>query len=165
MTPVATRRMVTFGVGNAWYAADISAVERVLRHEGVHAVPGMPEWMEGVIDYGGRAVPVVALRRRLGLPAERGEGSGRLLLLSCNGDLLAATVDRVVDVRAVAEADLVPPPALVHGVTGEFLLGMMRRDDAMVFVLDVPRLFTLDERAAVRTSAALVAPAGFARDA
>ncbi len=156
------RRLVTFGVGPAWYAADIATVERVLRLEGVHPVPGMPAWMEGVIDHAGRVVPVVNLRRRLAASGALDEGSaaaGRLLVLSCGGELLAARVDRVVDVRAVAAGDVVPAPALVQGVAGDFVLGVTRRDESMVFVLDVPRLFSLEERDALREASRAFVPA------
>jgi purine-binding chemotaxis protein CheW len=143
-----TRRLVTFGVGSACYAADIAAVERVLRVEGVQPVPGMPAWMEGVIDYAGRVVPVVDLRRRLagaGVPDEEAGAPGRLLVLARGGELLAARVDRVLDVRAVATDDVAPAPAMVQEVAGDFVLGVTRRDGAMVFVIDVPRLFSLEE--------------------
>ena len=74
MTPRAPAiRLVTFGIGDTWYAAEIAYVERVLRHEGVHPVPNMPPWMEGVLEHHGRIVPVIDLRRRFGLV----EGDGR----------------------------------------------------------------------------------------
>lgn len=144
-------RLVTFGIGEAWYAAEIGYVERVLRHEGVHAVPNMPVWMDGVLEHQGRIVPVIDLRRRFGLAdadpeARRGAGgAGRLLLLSCGDDCVAAAVDRVVDVRAVAEGEIAPPPRLVRGVAGDFVKGMVRRDDWMVLVLDIPRLLSPEE--------------------
>lgn len=150
------RHLVTFGVGPAWYAADIGAVERVLRLEGVHPVPGMPAWMEGVIDYAGRVVPVVDLRRRLAAGGAAGEAAGtggRLLVLVGDGEWLAARVDRVVDVRAVAEGDVAAAPAMVQGRAGEFVRGVFRRDGTMVFVLDVARLFSLEERDALRAAA------------
>lgn len=170
-----TTRFVTFGIGDAWYAAEIGFVERVLRHEGVHPVPNMPAWMEGVLEYQGRIIPVIDLRRRFALdagehPAVPG-GGGRLLLLSLGDDVVAAAVDRVVDVRAVADGDIAPPPRLLRGVAGEFLKGMVRRDDLMVLVLDVPRLLSPDEHLALDgtlrspDAAGVVAAAGPLADA
>ncbi|MBK9407872.1 MAG: chemotaxis protein CheW [Gemmatimonadetes bacterium] len=175
MTPRAPAiRLVTFGIGDAWYAAEIAYVERVLRHEGVHPVPNMPPWMEGVLEHQGRIVPVIDLRRRFGLVEGDGRaptsGGGRLLLLSLGADVVAAAVDRVVDVRAVAEGEIASPPRLVRGVAGEFLKGMVRRDDVMVLVLDIPRLLSPDEHLALDgcvppPAAAVVAAAGSLDDA
>ena len=164
----ATLRLVTFGVGDAWYAADIAFVERVLRREGVHPVPNMPSWMDGVLEHQGRFVPVIDLRQRFALQGSVGEpspatveagtsgeramgggSSGRLLLLSLGSEVVAAAVDRVVDVRPVLASEIAPPPRLVRGVTGEFLAGMVRRDAQVVYLLDVPKLLSPDEHRAL----------------
>ncbi|MCC6928546.1 MAG: chemotaxis protein CheW [Gemmatimonadaceae bacterium] len=168
----ATIRLVTFGVSDAWYAADIAFVERVLRREGVHPVPNMPTWMDGVLEHHGRFVPVIDLCQRFALPgaapstpvtahaatAHAGDAhrhpaaggtQGRLLLLSSGQEVVAAAVDRVVDVRAVQLTDIAPPPALVRGVTGEFITGMVRRDQQVVYILDIAKLLSPDEHRAL----------------
>lgn len=143
------QRLVTFVLGESWYAADIAHVERVLRHEAVYAVPGMPSWVEGVIDYRGRVVPVVDLHRRFGLPEGERANGGRLLVFTLGDDVIAASVDRVVDVRSVAAGELAPPPRLVRGAGSEFVRAMMRDGEAMVLVLDLLRLLSDDEQAAL----------------
>jgi len=152
----ADRRLVTFGLGDAWYAADIARVERVLRYEHVHPVPNMPPWMRGVIEHLGRVIPVIDLRTRFALNrragphgAEAPAGGARLLVLSLGDELVAAAVDRVIDVRAVSSDDVAPPPRLVRGAAGEFLLGMMRRDGQVVLLLDVARLLSPDDHRAL----------------
>jgi len=142
-------RLVTFRVGEAWYAADIAHVERVLEHGGAQSIPHMPPWMEGIIEHLGRIIPVVNLRQRFGAGSAGSstEPSRRLLLLTLGDEVIAAAVDRVVDVRAVAPEEIAPPPALVQGITGDFLRGLVRRNDALVLVLDVTRLFSTDDRA------------------
>ncbi len=145
MTRGMTRRLVTFGIGSAWYAVDVAHVERVLRYESVFPIPNMPPWMEGIIEYHGRVVPVIDLRRRFGLPGDAAAAGGRLLVLALGDEVVAAAVDRVVDVRPVADEEIAPPPRLVRGMAGEFLHGVMRRADGMVFVLDVARLLTPDD--------------------
>jgi chemotaxis signal transduction protein len=45
----------------------------------------------------------------------------------------------------------------VQGVAGDFVLGVLRRDGAMVFVLDVPRLFSVEERDRLRDASAALA--------
>ena len=59
-------RLVTFRLGEHLFAAEIHAVQRVLRYEAPRALPDMPDWMEGVVDYQGTMVPVIDMRRRFG---------------------------------------------------------------------------------------------------
>jgi purine-binding chemotaxis protein CheW len=62
MTAAATAsQIVTFRLGDELFAADIFSVERVLRYTAPTSVPNVPEWIECVIDYQGRVVPVITL--------------------------------------------------------------------------------------------------------
>ena len=66
----AAQQVVTFRLGPDRFAADVAAVERVLRYPGADDAPEPARrgWT-GVIDYHRRVVPVVDLRSRFGLPA------------------------------------------------------------------------------------------------
>jgi chemotaxis signal transduction protein len=62
---------------------------------------------------------------------------------------VAATVDGVLDVSALDAARLAPPPALFRGLTASYVRGVVRRGDRLVVFLDVPHLFSTDERIAL----------------
>ena len=139
-------QIVTFRLGGELFAADIFSVERVLRYTQPTPVPNVPEWIEGVIDYQGRVVPVVNLRRRFELPDAAVPADGRILVLTVDDEWVAATVDGVLDVSALDGSRLAPPPALFRGLAASFVKGIVRRGDRLVVLLDVARLFSTDER-------------------
>ena len=43
-------KLVTFRLGDDHFAADVQAVERVLRYAAPTSVPDMPDYIEGVMD-------------------------------------------------------------------------------------------------------------------
>ena len=139
-------QIVTFRLGDELFAADIFSVERVLRYTAPTVVPNVPEWIEGVIDYQGRVVPVINLRKRFELPAAPIPSDARILVLSVDDEWVAATVDGVLDVSALDAGRLAPPPALFRGLSAGYLRGLVRRGDRLVVLLDVARLFSTDER-------------------
>jgi len=139
-------QIVTFRLGDELFAADIFSVERVLRYTPPTPVPNVPEWVEGVIDYQGRVVPVVNLRRRFELPEPPVGSDARILVMTLDGEWVAATVDGVLDVSALDAGRLSPPPALFRGLAASFLRGIVRRGERLVVFLDVTRLFSTDER-------------------
>lgn len=145
-TTATALRLVTFRLGDDLFAAPIEAVERVLRYQIPRAVPNLPAWIGGVIEYSNRIVPVIDLRKRFELPAAPHSPLMRLLVLNAGGEWAAVLVDAVLDVRTVQAADLVPPPPLFRGLAAEYLRGVMRRDDQLVIVLDSDRLLTASER-------------------
>lgn len=133
-------RLVTFRLGEHLFAAEIHAVQRVLRHEPPRALPDMPDWMEGVVDYQGTMVPVIDMRRRFGLTASAPGPQARLMVCAVPGGLVAMLVDAVLDVKPVQPSDLMDPPELFRGLAGEYLKGLTRRQGQLVVVLDVESL-------------------------
>jgi purine-binding chemotaxis protein CheW len=67
---------------------------------------------------------------------------------------VATTVDGVLDVSVLDAARLAPPPALFRGLAGGYLRGLVRRKERLVVFLDVPRLFSTDERIVLEHPAA-----------
>jgi purine-binding chemotaxis protein CheW len=139
-------KLVTFRLGDDAFAADIFSVERVLRYTVPTPVPNVPPWIEGVIDYQGRVVPVINLRKRFELPAAPIPSDARILVLTVDDEWVAATVDGVLDVSVLDAARLAPPPTLFRGLAASYLRGVVRRGERLVIFLDVPRLFSTDER-------------------
>lgn len=140
--------LVTFALGDDHFAADVHAVERVLRPVGISPVPGMPDWILGLLEYGGRSHPVIDLRRRLELPARPADVEPRILVVGGAEGGLAAVVDRVVDVSAVPVDTVDPAPPLFRGLSREYVGGVLRRDGRLVVLLQLARLLSATERLA-----------------
>ena len=147
----ATDRMqiVTFRVGDDLFAADVHSVERVLRYVQPRAIPNVPGWLEGVIDYRGRVVPVIDLRQRFELSPSEAGAATRILVLAVGEEWVGAVVDAVFEVASVTPADVAPPPSLFRGVAGEYLRGVVRRDGQLVVLLDVARVLSTNDRLAL----------------
>ena len=146
MTKPRTAKLVSFRLGTDYFAADIFSVERVLRFQAPTAVPNVPEWIDGVVEYQGRVLPVVSLRRRFQLPAVAATPETRILVLKSGGVWVGVVVDAVLEVASFDEAQLSPPPALFRGLAGEYLRGIVRLRDHLLIFLDVERLLSSYER-------------------
>ncbi|MEP6618430.1 MAG: chemotaxis protein CheW [bacterium] len=147
-------KLVTFRLGDDHFAADIHAVERVLRYAQPTSVPDMPEYIEGVMDYQGRVLPVVNLRRRFELPPIPVRTEMRTLILNVSGEWIGCVVDAVTEVASYDPAAVQPPPKLFRGLAGEYLKGILRRGERLVIFLDVERLLSTTERIALQEAGA-----------
>ncbi len=139
-------KLVTFKLGEDYFAADVHAVERVLRYTPPTSVPDMPDYIEGVMDYQGRVLPVVNLRRRFELPAVEARTETRTLILNVSGEWIGVVVDAVTEVASFDRATVAAPPKLFKGLAGEYLQGIVRRGERLVILLDVEKLLTSTER-------------------
>lgn len=160
MTAPAHAQIVTFRLGDDLFAADIYSVERVLRYSAPTPIPNVPAWIEGVIDYHGRVVPVINLRRRFEMPVAPSRDDARILVFNVASEWIAATVDGVLDVSALDDAAVVAPPPFFRGIAGEYLRGLVRRGDRLVIVLDAARLLSTAERLVLGEASAESAEAG-----
>lgn len=148
-SPPDQTQIVTFRLEKDLFAADIFSVERVLRYHAPTPIPNAPDWVEGVIEYHERVIPVIDLRARFGLPAVPAGPQTRILVLNAEGEWIAAIVDAVLEVSTLDPTQLSSPPPLFRGLAGEYLRGIIRQGERLVIFLDVPRLLSTDERLAL----------------
>ena len=140
------QQLVTFRLGDDFFAADIYSVERVLRYQPPTPIPNVPAWVDGVIEYRGRIIPVIDLRLRFGLERIEPRPESRILVFSVGNDWIGAIVDAVLEVASPTSDQLAPPPPLFRGLSAEFLRGVVRRHDRLIVFLEVTKLLTTDER-------------------
>lgn len=153
MTSIA-QQLVTFRLGDDYFAADIYSVERVLRYQSPTPIPNVPEWVEGVIEYRGRIIPVIDLHLRFGLKAVSPKPESRILVFLVGTEWIGAVVDAVLEVTSPTVEQLAPPPPLFRGLSAEFLRGIVRRNDRLIVFLEVARLLTTDERVVLERATA-----------
>src|SRR6185295_195109 len=104
-------KLVTFRLADDLFAADIFAVERVLRYQAPRALPDVPPWIEGVIEYQQRVIPVLNLRQRFELPERAAAPDTRIVVLNARGEWIGVVVDSVVEVSAVEAGMIAPAPS------------------------------------------------------
>ena len=159
--PAAERRqLVTFRVGADLYAADVFSVERVLPYVAPRAIPNVPAWLDGVIEYEGRVVPVIDLRTRFDLPVAPNREQSRILMFSVDEQRVAATVDTVNEVATVDARDLEEPPAIFRGLARQYVRALVRRGEQVIVVLDIAHLLNSRERIVLEQAVAEAAAHG-----
>src|SRR5690606_21618895 len=90
---------------------------------------------------------VVDLRKRFGVAPSPLARESKYVVVIMQGQYIGLVVDRVIEVRRVARAEIGPPPAMVIGPQARFLTGVMRWDDRLVMLIDLDQVLSLDERA------------------
>jgi purine-binding chemotaxis protein CheW len=145
-------KLVTFRLADDLFAADIFAVERVLRYQAPRVLPDVPHWIEGVIEYQQRVIPVVNLRRRFELAERPPAPDTRIVVLTARGEWIGIVVDSVVEVSAVEAGMIAAAPSFFRGLAGDYLKGIVRRGEGerLVIVLDVEQLLSATERIALQ---------------
>jgi len=155
----ASAKIVIFRLGEDLFAAGVHSVERVLRYQRARALPDVPPWVDGVIEYRANVIPQIDLRRRFELASAAPTPTTRVLVLNSGGGWVAVVVDAVLEVAGYEESQLAAPPVLFRGLAGEYLRGLVRHGDRLVVLLDVDRLLTATDRLRLEAATAAAAVA------
>src|SRR5579883_2484421 len=103
------RKYLTFHLGEEEYGIHVTKVREIMGIQQVTAVPHTPSYVKGVINLRGRVVPVLDLRRKLGLPDVEYTKSTCIivvqLLVDSSPVLTGVVVDGVSEVLTIANSD------------------------------------------------------------
>ena len=143
-------QLVTFKVAGQDFAFNIFQVERILRYEAPAPLPKAPDFLEGVLRYLGAAVPLIDLRKRLGVPAPHREET-RTVVLEWDGARIGVVVDAVTEVLQVAATEITAPPNIVKGLAAEYITGIVVTAEGArtIIVLNTSRLLSSTEKIAL----------------
>ena len=146
-----TSQFMTFRLGNELFAIDVSGVREVLEVPTITRIPTAPDYMRGVVNVRGTAIPVIDMRLRFGLSATIDTVNTRIIVmeLTLDGDqiVLGAMADSVHEVIELDPASINPPPTIAMRWRTQFIQGMGRRGDDFIIILDVNAIFATDELA------------------
>jgi purine-binding chemotaxis protein CheW len=148
-----TSQYMTFKMGDELFAIDVSQVREVLEIPQITKIPSAPEYMRGVVNVRGQAIPVVDLRVKFGLPRSADTLQSRVIVmeLSIDGEsaVLGGIADSVHEVIDLEPGDINPPPRIAMRWRTEFILGMGKRGEDFVIILDVNSVFSSEDLAIV----------------
>jgi purine-binding chemotaxis protein CheW len=137
-------QLVSFSVAAEEYGLDILRVQEIIRTQQLTRVPNLPDYVEGVINLRGKVIPVVALRRRLGLESVTSDKNTRIVVVDVHGQTLGFIVDAVSEVLRI-RADTVEPTPRIGTVEREYISGVGKLESRLLLMLDLERLMNQEE--------------------
>ncbi|SOD41096.1 CheW protein [Nitrosovibrio sp. Nv4] len=134
---------IVFVLDGQRYAMHLSAVDRVVRMVHITPLSSAPDILLGVVDVGGRIVPVIDVRQRFNLPKRDLSLSDRLIFARTERRSVALVADAVTDVVECSEHSLVPADHIVRGL--KHIEGIIRCEDGLILIHDLDTFLSLDE--------------------
>jgi purine-binding chemotaxis protein CheW len=143
--------LVVFRLAEYTYALPIEPIVQIVEMVAVTTIPQAIPSLQGVINVRGKAVPVVNLRRHLGLPQPAQAADGHIILLQIGERTVGLIVDRVVTVLDLAGDQIIQTVDIMPEELGELPLikGLVHTRDGTVLLLDVGRLLLPHQKLAL----------------
>ncbi|MBU2513302.1 chemotaxis protein CheW [bacterium] len=149
-----TNQYLTFKLSEEIFALDIAKVREVLEFSKVTKVPQTPDMMIGVINLRGSVVPVINLRLKFGMGESERTVNTCIIIIEVSIEdevtMIGALVDSVNEVMDMDAEDIEPPPKIGTQLKTEFIKGMGKQEERFVIILDIEKIFSMEELAIVQ---------------
>jgi purine-binding chemotaxis protein CheW len=150
------QQLVVFRLDGEQYGVQITNVESIIKRQPVTRLPNTETYIEGITNLRGRILPVIDLRKRLGLPPSASTGScgsgadkdSRIVVVSFNDMQVGMMVDAVSEVTIMQDEQFEPAPAMAVRMEGGMVRGIAKLDDAQqpVILLDLAAVLSVQDR-------------------
>ena len=144
-----TAQYITFKLGDELFAIHVGQVREVLDLSLVTRVPAAPDYLRGVVNVRGSAIPVIDLRLKFGLPRAAESVQTRIIVLELELDgetvVLGGLADSVHEVIELEPGQIDEPPRIGMRWKTELIQGMGKRGDQFIIILDIARVFSSDD--------------------
>lgn len=156
--PRALHHLVTFRLGTEIYGLPVGPIEQIVPMVTITPLPQIGDPVAGVINVRGKAVPVVDLRRHIGLDEAAYLLHTPIVLAHIGPGSVGLVVDQVLDVLSLPPDRLIPPAEILPQGIGQapVLSAVARISDRFALLLDPDHLFGPEQQEALARAAELL---------
>ena len=150
-------RFLSFTVDSENYCIDILKVKELMGMTAITPLPRTPQFIRGVINLRGQIIPIIDLRLKFGLSFQEYTKRTCIIVVevSYEGEniLMGLVVDAIQEVVSIPEEKMSKIPYINAKIRSEYIKGIADTPEGMKIILDVLKVLSDEELAAVKDSA------------
>lgn len=134
---------VVFSLDTGRYALPLIAVDRIIRAAYITSLPLAPDIVLGVIDVGGRVLPVFNTRRRFRLPERTIDPADHLLIARTARRNVVLVIDAAQGVFERPTTAMIDAASITPDLKA--IRGVIQLEDGLVLIHDLENFLSSDE--------------------
>lgn len=142
-------KYLTFMLADELYGFEILKVIEIVGMMEITAVPRMPTFIKGVANLRGKIIPVVDLRLKFGMSEGEPTASRCIIVVLIGEAEMGIIVDNVSEVLEISADEIEETPSFGVDVDTCFILGMGKVEEKIAILLDIDKVLTEREVAAL----------------
>lgn len=141
---------VVFNLNQEEFGIYIMKVKEVISYEEPAYIPNSPNFIEGVINYRGKVIPVINLKKRFEMKKTDIPADAKVIVISFNNREIGFVVDDVTRTIRLREEAIDSMPDTIETISRRFITGIGRIDDKrLIILLNLHNVLTDDEKAQI----------------
>ncbi|MBI1911841.1 MAG: chemotaxis protein CheW [Deltaproteobacteria bacterium] len=131
--------IISFFLGVNEYAFEVTDAVEVLKARQLTEVPRTPEFIKGILSLRGEMIPVIDLKKRLGISLTADKASSRILVAAIEDVKAGFLVDKLSGVKEVSAG------AVEVAEPQKFIKGVIKVYDSNILLLDTSKLIDFSD--------------------
>lgn len=136
---------IIFSLGDEEYAVPIAIVEEIVRVSNLIKVPKASPFFAGIMDIRGKVVRMIDLSKKLNIRSSESRAMERAIVIQLQGKSVGIIVDKVAHVVHFPPSQVDPPPPSVKGISSKYILGVGKKENRFIILIDIEKILTGDE--------------------
>ncbi len=139
-------QLVVFHLTDEEYAVPITQVHEIIKPAEITHIPGMPDFVEGVINLRGKVIPIIDIRKRFNLEQKEQDEETRIVVVDVGVQTVGLVVDAVTEVLRLSTEAIDPVPVTIAKISSEYLKGIGKLKERLIIILDIEKMLTEIEK-------------------
>jgi purine-binding chemotaxis protein CheW len=136
-------KYVIFRLEDESYGINIDDVRSIEKIQDYTRVPNTKEYVKGVMNLRGEVIPIVDLRKKLGLSEKEVNSSSRVIVVSKNDVKVGLLVDSSSEVIEIDKNDIDNPPSTGNKDFKDYIKGIGKVNKRLIILIDLEKLLDL----------------------
>lgn len=141
-------KILIFSLNNESFSTDINQVERIIGYEEPTPLPETPNFVQGVIKYEDKIVPIINMNKKFGF-VEKNDENKKIIIIKRDENKFGIIVDNVYEVKDVEESLLEKAPEITIGIGRKYIKGLIKLDEKIVILLDLDKILKKEEEESI----------------
>lgn len=138
-------RFLSFQLSGETYALPIQTVAEIIGLGEITHVPNIAPYMKGIINFKGKVLPVMDLRKKLALSETRQQRDNCIVVVEVWSKKIGMIVDSVRDVVEFQKGQIEAAPEIRGQPQNQILTGIGKLPDRVVLLIDPCLILTAEE--------------------
>ncbi|WP_035289789.1 chemotaxis protein CheW [Clostridium sp. KNHs214] len=139
-------KVLIFNINTEYYAADIMEVERILGYKVPTKLPDSPDFVEGVINYEEKILPVISIGKKFNLHGENISDDSKIIVAKSGDERIGIIVDEVSEVKDIKSFNIENAPDIAASISNRYIKGLIKLDEKIIIFLRLASILSDEEK-------------------
>lgn len=148
---MAEKQFVVFKLGKEEYGIDIMNVKEIGPYQETVKIPNTPRFVEGIVNYRGKVIPIISLKKRFNLEDTEIDNNTRVVIINLKERQIGFIVDEASQTIRLDDKDIEPAPEIISSIERRYITGVGKKDNRLIIMIDLEKVLSEEEKVEIES--------------